>query len=172
MIVLSCTSDESSENYSNERKDIILNDKTRSVANTLKDFYNRVTVDAISYVEESSEIADKNVIISPLSTSIALSMFANGVDEEMRDKISRYLGVNDIEGLNELSKILLTELPLADNKTQIHLANSLWFNNRLSLEPTFHSSLLNNYLTSISAENFNNPEVTNTINNWCKDYRR
>ena len=133
MLSTSCSSTEDNEIVlPNDRVDIELNGSTRAAANSLKDFYVNFTTDAAKYVDNESDLSG-NFIVSPLSASMVLSMIANGVEEDVRQEISDYLGTNDVDALNSFASTMLTKLPKIDNQTEVKLANSAWVNNNYKL---------------------------------------
>lgn len=155
----------------NDQVDIMLPGETRAAAENLKDFYVEFTTDAVRYVDSSKERGNGNVIVSPLSASMVLAMVANGVEGEVRNEIADYLGVSDISALNSLSNILLTELPKADNRTDLIIANSLWVDNLYKLTEDYSRIMTSDYLAEIKSENFTGSpaKVLKMINNWCSD---
>lgn len=170
VILSGCNSvNEPDEIIPNERKDIILDATTRSAADNLKDFYLQFTTDAVKYAESQADI--DNVIVSPVSVAMLLSMVANGVEADIQKEITDYLGVTDLSALNNLSKILLTELPTMDNQTQFGLSNSIWVNNTYStLTPSYSNLMVSNYLADVKYEKFNDDaNLLKKFNKWCSD---
>lgn len=152
------------------RTDILLDSRTKAAAEDLSGFYTKFTKDAVDFVEKYDGMyPTKNVVVSPISMSILLSMVANGIDEDGQRQIADYIGVNDLEALNSLAKTLLNELPVVDNQTSLLFANSAWINNNLQLTESFSSLLEENYQSSIFYENFSETGIENKINNWCSD---
>ena len=60
----------------------------------------------------------------------------NASDENIIKEYCKYLGVDDIESLNELSKVLLEKLPVADNTSSFSPENSIWVNSGYNLKLT------------------------------------
>ncbi len=153
----------------NERVDIQLSSETRAAARSLMDFYIGFTTDAANFVDNDASFTSKNFSVSPLSASMVLAMIANGTDQEVQTKIAGYLGTSDINALNELAEILLTELPKLDNQTELKLANSIWVNNQFKLTDSFSSLMNKEYEAIISYNDFkgNINKVIKDINKWC-----
>lgn len=163
----SCTSDD--ESVSNEGRNIELTATTRAASDDLKDFYFQITRDALVYESQAQTVSNGNVVISPLSAAMTLSMMANGVDETSSKAITDYLGVSNLPALNELSKTLLEFLPTADKRTRLALANALWINNRYTLNADVNSLLQDNFGCQVSYGDFanNGAAVKNDIDKWC-----
>lgn len=148
----------------NELRFISLDGKSRAVAEELGSFYVDFTANAIKYADENPSSQSKNVVVSPLSVSMVLGMFANGADDSARESICRYLGVSDLEGLNSLSATLLSELPGIDNQATLKLANSVWIQSGLSLNSNFKDIMTSNFGASIF------PAIDiNAVNRWCSE---
>ncbi len=155
----------------NKRVDIELSARTRAVADNLRDYYVGFTTDAVRYVDtHPEEEKNPNVIVSPLSASILLGMVANGVEEEAMETICRYLGTDDLDGLNTLAAQLLTELPAVDNETKLSLANAIWVNDKLRLSSAFTSAMAATYDLAIEYGDFvnNGAGVKDDIFKWCE----
>lgn len=155
----------------NVRKDIELTGATRTAAEGLNSFYTGFTTDMISYVDKNDDIDDKNVVISPLSVSMALGILANGIDSEHAKLLTDYLGISELDGLNALCATLLSELPKADNQTKMAIANALWVNNSYSLRADFPDMLASHYYATPKYGDFLNKgeAVKNEINKWCSE---
>lgn len=77
---------------------------------------------------------ENNVLVSPLSVMIALSMTANGAKGETKEQMEALLGGGmDIETLNEYLYTYLKNLP-TEEKSKLVLANSVWFRDSERLE--------------------------------------
>lgn len=149
---------------------IELSEKTRTAANSLKDFYISFTTDMAKEIDRS-DAKGTNIVVSPISAAMTFAMAANGVEENARQEYVKYLGTDDIVSLNALCATLMTHLPQADNTAVFSLANSMWINNdiNLSISREYADVIRENFLAEIMYENFNkdNTKVTQAINNWC-----
>src|SRR5580704_12601672 len=97
-----------------------------------------------------------NKLISPLSIYIALSMAYNGAGGATKDSIANCLMVSgiDIESLNTTCNALITQLPLADNKVQLSIANSIWYRqNGYQPYDTFLNLMNMNYAAQVQSLN-------------------
>ena len=167
VLTLSSCSDSNSE--SNRYEPIILTEQSRATASSLESFYLEFAKDAFRL--KDSELKDgeprQNVVVSPYSASVALGMLANGVDETTREKIMGYLGVDNIDEVNEMNKALLASLPAVDRKSDVRIANAIWPAIRFTLNPDFTTVMDDFYGASVSYLDFSDSEnATRTINNW------
>lgn len=169
LILGGCSSNDEPNELPNERYDIELTPETKAAATDLVDFYINFTKDAVSYVDANPNNRDKNIVVSPLSTYLALSMLANSSDEETAKEISDYLGVGDIKSLNELSLTLLRELPLVDRQSKMAIANSYWIDGTRSYSSDISNILTKFYMASMFKEDFKQGATVDKINRWCSD---
>jgi serine protease inhibitor len=110
-----------------------------------------------------------NRLISPLSIYTALSMVYNGAAGTTRDSIAKALQLNgiSIDDLNALNRALITQMPKEDSKVTISIANSIWSNTQQPQpQPSFLTTLLNNYDGFIASLDFTNPRAADRINSW------
>lgn len=173
LLLTACSSEEDLSNRTPEEwKRIELSDNTRAAAKDLKDFYVSFTTDAVRYADSSDDSESKNVVVSPLSAYILLAMVANGVDSDVQKEITEYLGSSDIESLNELASILLTELPKTDKTSDVRIANSVWIHNRLNFSDEYVSILDSYYAAEKGSLDFsgNSKKALTTLNTWCSKH--
>ena len=85
---------------------------------------------ALRLFKESMEDGE-NTLISPLSVLVALSMTANGADNETLSQMESVLGM-PIDQLNTWISTYMANLP-EEEKYKLSLANSIWFKD----DPTF-----------------------------------
>lgn len=123
------------------------------------------------HVTLQNDATDSNKMISPLSIYLALSMLYNGADHATRDSIQYALRLNgtSIEDLNSTCKAIMDQLPLADNKVNLSIANSIWYDQRLQPLQSFLNVNQNFYNAQLQGLNFTDPNSVNTINNWVSD---
>lgn len=115
------------------------------------------------------EVAD-NIMISPISLSIALSMTYNGADTDTAEQMASVLNYHhfDLDILNDMYLSLLQDLNNCDPLIQLFLANSIWIRNGFPV----HSDFIDVNQTFYSADVFNRPFNDNTvdeINSWVED---
>lgn len=125
--------------------------------------------DLLSKIDET-EPAEDNVFVSPLSLHIALGMLLNGAEGETRDGILKTLraDASSVTELNEAYKTLLKELPAADNKVKLAIANSMWSRQGFSVKGSFKEVLAGVFSSEIYSEPFDATTVRK-INQWASD---
>ena len=126
-----------------------------------------VTDFAIRLFKES--MADgENTLISPLSVLVALSMTANGADNETLSQMEAVLGM-PIEQLNTWIHSYMENLPEAE-KYKLSLANSIWFTDdeRFTVNQDFLQTNADYYGADIYRAPFDD-DTCKDINKWVKD---
>ncbi|MDE6007704.1 MAG: hypothetical protein K2G90_00675 [Muribaculaceae bacterium] len=166
LCLCACSSDANEPEPDNKWSPIVLDSDQTAAAQQLMDFYTQYTADAVKTVYQNPNRESDNVIVSPLSASMLLGMLANAVDYDTAKKITDYMGVSDLKALNDLSRILLDKLPVADRKSKLQIANSVWYTNKGTLNPDFSSGLTRNYNALLKSIDFSSNSATGTINNW------
>ena len=115
----------------------------------------------------------KNVIVSPLSVSLALAMTCNGAAGDTRTAIAKTLGAASLtdEVINRNSRLLLDMVEKADPEAQMEVANALWTQSGFRINPDFLKLNRDYYDASVESLDFEgNPRnAVNTINAWVND---
>lgn len=128
---------------------------------------NAFTFDLLS--EALHSLSDQeNVMLSPLSVNMALSMTANGAKGETQNAIYKALRSKGYQSsfLNEYYKKLITTLPSLDPKVKLDIANSIWYKEGFQVLPSFLETNENFYQATARALNFDDPAATKIINDW------
>jgi serpin B len=132
------------------------------------------TKSALSIFKELSiEDKNKNVFISPLSISIALSMTYNGAEGTTRDAMARalQLGNMSLEEINQGYLNLIESLENADNLVKLSIADSIWI--RDSFEPyvrqDFTRRVKEYFESEVFSRDFGNPQTPDEINGWISN---
>ena len=126
-----------------------------------------VTDFAIRLFKES--MADgENTLISPLSVLVALSMTANGADNETLSQMEAVLGM-PIDQLNTWVSTYMANLP-EEEKYKLSLANSIWFTDdeRFTVNQDFLQTNADYYGADIYRAPFDDATCKD-INKWVKD---
>jgi hypothetical protein len=81
------------------------------------------------FARVSAASAEPNVMVSPLSVSMALGMAANGANGETLDAIRSVLGFAGLDeaSVNEAYRGLIEQLRARDPGIEFRLANSVWY---------------------------------------------
>ena len=131
---------------------------------------NLFAFDIFSSILEN-EGSGKNIIISPLSISYALSMTLNGAAGATREAMLEALRVNGItpEEINDSYRDLTEALLTVDKRVIMNIANSVWTEDRISPKQSF-IDILEDYYSAESQEfSITDPGAPDKINEWIED---
>ena len=113
--------------------------------------------------------AGKNMMISPLSISIAMAMSTNGASGENLDEMKEVLGFGemDLGNVNGQFKHLIASLVAADKDLVLEIANSIWMREDYSLDvkKSFTDVLQEFYDAAVFTEGF----TVENINAWVSE---
>ncbi|MDE5673201.1 MAG: hypothetical protein K2I02_07625 [Duncaniella sp.] len=115
---------------------------------------------------------ENNMVISPLSLSIDLAMFANGAGERTYDDIVSTLHLPDAstDELNTLYKSLVGELLGADRKVEFSIANGIWNDQRSNIKTAFAENVADYYAADIQTLDFSDSNGSKeAINRWAAE---
>lgn len=112
--------------------------------------------------------SNKNVMISPTSVAIALSMLYNGAAGNTQAAMANALELQglSVEDLNQANAELKAALENADPQVQLKIANSLWSRSGFSFNPDFLQQNRTFYNAEIANLDFDSPEALQRINGW------
>jgi serpin B len=110
-----------------------------------------------------------NKMISPLSIYLALAMAYNGADQSTKDAMQEALRLHNlsIDDLNKTCKVISEQLPEADCKVLMRIANSIWYRPAYSPLDNFLQAITNNYKAVVSP--FDSSDPVAVINKWVSD---
>lgn len=100
----------------------------------------------------------ENVVVSPYSAGVVLSMLAEGAEGETR-----------VEFDNALNGCLFKAEELGDEKVVVESANSVWVSDDFSVRNRYVDLLSNDFNAFITTQNFADPATLKAINNWCAE---
>ena len=111
---------------------------------------------------------DTNIMISPLSISIALTMTYNGAAGETKRAMADVLEIESlgIDTVNRSNAALRNSLENTDPEVEIAIANSIWSRQGVDFSPSFLDRNREFYEAEIGSLNFNDPQATEIINGW------
>lgn len=111
---------------------------------------------------------DRNIVASPLSAQLLLSMVSNACSEETTAEIAAALGCDDLDAVNSLVSKYLAYLPAADKAVTLDFANSVWYHNSFSLASDFTGTMNAKYQADVFKRDLqsNSKAVIDEINGW------
>src|SRR5690554_1982815 len=125
------------EDVSYEFEEIKLSEKTATLIKSENNF--GVELFKNMYKHETKH---ENIMVSPLSVSLALAMTYNGANGETKTAMEKALGLHGLstEEINESYYNLMNALTSLDVKVQIELANAIYHDEGFHVEENFVSS--------------------------------
>lgn len=100
-----------------------------------------------------------NVVVSPYSAGMALSMLSEGAAGQTKSEIESVL-----KGSSYKSDVLKSTADYT-----ISSANSIWLRSGFSVKPDFRAVIEGPYAAKVSERDFSSPATVKEINKWCSD---
>jgi len=124
----------------------------------------------------AQEVAKKpgeNVLISPVSISVALGMTANGARGSTLAALVNGLSLgsptDSFATHNDGYGGLLNELKGSKLGVTLNIANAIWAREGVQFSPDFLAACWNRFKATVNVEDFLDPQTLENINNWCGD---
>lgn len=103
---------------------------------------------------------DENLVVSPYSAGVALSMLEEGAEGETKAEFD-----------NALNGHLFAAENLGGNDDVIiKSSNSLWISDDFSIRNRYVSLLEKDFDAFVTTQNFSDPATVQAINNWCSEH--
>ena len=117
---------------------------------------------------------NENIMISPVSVSLAMAMVYNGANGATREDMARALNVQGLEldRLNKNNLALLYYLTSADPELTVNIANSIWMVEDFKFSEAFVATVKNDYQAEAKKLDFADPKSADVINKWVNDKTR
>ena len=115
---------------------------------------------------------NKNLMLSPLSASTALTMLLNGCGGDTYNQLKETLKYPEdmsISEVNEVYKSLVNQLLTVDPKVKLALANAIFYRESFSVKPPFLNTMSNDFGAQTEGLDFALPSALTTINKWAGD---
>src|ERR1700737_2295655 len=115
-------------------------------------------------------IPSSNVVLSPVSAALDLSMALNGADGQTRQEMLAALSLSGSElgAINTANAQLIKVIRTPAKSITLSVANSLWVDSRrATLRPDYVKQMQAWYDAEISDLDFSNPSSAARINNWA-----
>jgi len=130
------------------------------------------TIDLHKAVVKGKET--KNVVLSPLSISLALAMVSAGAKGPTREEIAKCIKLPEGDPMHNFSSQLKTVV-LADGSgaggPELALANRVWVDESVTLKPEFQKILKDSYGSEAASVDFHAKadEALAKVNEWAKE---
>ncbi len=122
----------------------------------------------------AAEGAGKNLFVSPLSVSTALSMVLQGATGETRTAMEATLGYAGIEraDLAGAWKALIHSLHNVDDDVTLAIADSVWMDQSFapSVKAAFLEAMVESFDSEVRSLDFQDTAALDTINGWVEDH--
>ncbi|NOY97453.1 MAG: serpin family protein [Chlorobi bacterium] len=147
-------------------REINLTDKAAKLVENGNEFGLELFQKVVAYEKEAG-----NIMVSPLSVSLALAMTYNGANGETKAAMERALRLYGLsaDDINESYKTLVEALKSLDKKVLLEIANAIYYRDDFTVEPAFISINQNYYDAAVSPLDFSAPGSVDVINDWVAD---
>ena len=114
---------------------------------------------------------NQNMVYSPISTSMAFSMIANGANGATAQAFDQVVFANrsGVLSANAGNEQLLTQFNDRSEDFELKLANGLFVEKRFPILGSFLSQVKSTYRSEIANLDFLNPNSADVINQWASD---
>ena len=123
-----------------------------------------------SLTQLAEESPDSNIILSPLSIELALSMTANGTAGETYTGMKKALFQTGVpQELVNAHFQSLTHDYMGRDKVQLNLANSIWIREGFPVKPAFLETNETYYQATVRELDFGAADALDQINGWVSE---
>lgn len=111
---------------------------------------------------------EENIMISPLSVSMALSMTLNGAEGETFDVMRETLKMSgmNLDEVNDGYRSLIKLLVELDPEVKLRVANSIWHDDGFPVKQDFLERVKDAFGASVEELNFKDPASVDRVNAW------
>ena len=158
----SCQTEDSN---TDENKTINLDEKSAQ----LIEADNTFGLELFQKIREESK--KENIMISPLSISVAFAMAYNGADKDTKTEMEKAMKLNGLttEQINNSYKMLIKALQSLDEKVVFELANAIFYADGFTVKPDFLNINKTVYDAEVEKLNFSSQAAVDRINDWVAD---
>ncbi|TNF45094.1 MAG: serpin family protein [Bacteroidetes bacterium] len=113
----------------------------------------------------------ENIMISPLSISVAFAMAYNGADKDTKTEMEKAMKLNGLttEQINNSYKMLIKALQSLDEKVAFEIANAIFYADGFTVKPDFLNINKTVYDAEVEKLNFNSQAAVDRINDWVSE---
>jgi serpin B len=125
--------------------------------------------DIFQKIRKESE--QDNIMISPLSISVALAMAYNGAASDTKTEMENVLQLNGLttEQINDSYKMLIAALQSLDEDVVFEIANAIFYEESFLVKSDFINANKSYYNAEVEKLNFRSSSALQTINDWVAD---
>ncbi len=162
---MSCEKNDKGIDLPSEPRVIELSAKAPEIISSSNDF-------GISLFTQTAINEDGNLMLSPLSANIALTMLLNGSDGDTYEQIKGMLGYPEdlnIEDINLIYQNLVKEFLETDSKVSLAIANAIFYKKGFSFKEVFLNKMDTDFDAHVEGLYFEEPDAVEIINQWASD---
>lgn len=116
-----------------------------------------------------------NLMLSPLSASVALTMLLNGTDGTTYDQIHTMLGYapgQSLAAVNASYQSLVSQLLTADDAVELAIANAVFYDSTYQADfvPSFFDTMADAFSARVEALDFTAPSAVGAVNGWASEH--
>ncbi len=162
LFLLSATACNPGDDTPSEIKNIELDSKSAQ----LIEADNAFGLELFQNVRNTSE--DENIMVSPLSVSLALAMAYNGADGETKTEMEQAMKLNGLtpEQINGSYEMLVNALQSLDEDVVFEIANAIFYAEGFPVKQDFLDINQSVYDAEVEGLDFNDPLTLDVINGW------
>ena len=111
-----------------------------------------------------------NVVLSPVSAALNLSMVLNGAEGQTKEEMLKALSLDGSElgAINTANAQLIKAINARTNGVMLSVADSLWVDSRRAvLRPDYMKRMQTSYAAEMEGLDFSSPDAARQINSWA-----
>ena len=162
-LMISCGNINTDVDGGNELKTITLTKAQEAVGGSVTGF-------GLDLFREVALGEKNNMMISPFSASLCLSMLAAGAQGETYSQMAKALGFDGLpaEDIASYYKTVVDGILSADSSTKVSIADAIWIANNMTLKKPYAASMAADYNAVIDKLNFaDKATVLSKVNKWA-----
>lgn len=107
-----------------------------------------------------------NVLVSPLSAELVLAIAASAAHGETRFAMMTTLGLDPSTDPSAELSATISRLVQSDGNVQLELAQAVWVQSGLLLDPSYVKKLRSEYRAQLANVDFQSPEAPRIVDRW------
>lgn len=133
-----------------------------------KEVSGRVLDFSLLFFRDIAQRKDGDVMVSPFSLSMCLSLAGAGANGETYTQIADALGFKGLDGkeVGEWYAYMASSLAAADKSSKVAIANGIWAREDLPLLPEYVKIAAESYKSEVANLDFAQPDAKNVVNGW------
>jgi len=152
------------EDYEAKNKQMTDNEVHEAFAKALEEFASNSTAILLGG-------SDENVVYSPISLYMALSVLASGADGNTKEEIYKTMGLSgkDIDYLTEQTGKLYRRLYSENEVGTLKIANALWLENKFPFHDDYVTKAAEKFYASIYNVDYKDEKTPELMKKWVSD---